>query len=144
MRREHIRAVSEWRKGPARYDCVFVNSNPELEGMRGLDVVQVLLFFSFEFQNQFYPCALVRWFSRIGDEPDEDTGMWRVESELDSDGQPVISVIHLDCIFRAAHLIGVCGHQFLPRNLYLHQSLDVFRAFYVNKFIDHHAFEIAF
>jgi hypothetical protein len=78
MHREHFRATPSWRRGPARYDCVFVNSHPELGGMRGLDVVRILLLFSFSFKGVTYPCAFVRWFSTIGEEHDEDTGMWMV------------------------------------------------------------------
>jgi hypothetical protein len=144
MRREYIRATPSWRRGPPRYDCIFLNSNPDLEGMRGLDVVRVLLFFSFEYRGKKYPCALVRWYLHIGDEPDEDTGMWVVQPESDGDGQPVVSIIHLDCVVRAAHLIGVYGGDFIPRDLHLHESLDFFPLFYVNKFGDHHAFAIAF
>ena len=132
-----------WRRGPPRYDCVFLNSDPNLEGMRGLDIVRIQVLFSFEFGGKRYPCALVRWFSRIGDATDEDTGMWIVQPELDDD-QPVVSVIHLDCVVRAAHLIGVYGSKSIPRDLTFHDSLDAFISFYVNKFIDHHAFSIAF
>jgi hypothetical protein len=67
-----------------------------------------------------------------------------VEPEMDDNHLPVTSVIHVDCIFRAAHLIGVYGQHFLPKTLKFHHSLDVFFLFYVNKYIDHHAFEIAF
>jgi hypothetical protein len=143
MRREHIRATPSWRKGPPRYDCVFLNSDPDLAGMLGLDVVRVLLFFSFKFRNVSYPCAFVSWYSRLGDEPDENTGMWKVEPEVDVNGSPVVSVIHLDCVLRAAHLIGVYGEDFISADLKEFQSLDTFRTFYVNKFADHHAFEIA-
>ena len=142
MRREHIRATSSWRQGPARYDCAFVNSRPELEGMRGLDVVRILLFFSFEFETVTYPCALVHWFSLVDEERDEDTGMWMVQPDVE-DGSLAVSVIHLDCIFRAAHLLPIYGNNPIPRNISLHNSLDAFAAFYVNKYIDHHAFEIA-
>ena len=45
MRREHIRAVNSWRKGPSRYDTIFVNTEPSTEGMRGLNVARVQLFF---------------------------------------------------------------------------------------------------
>ena len=45
MCQECIRAVPSWRKGPAHYDCVFLNSNPDVPGMLGMDVVQVHLFF---------------------------------------------------------------------------------------------------
>ena len=74
MHREHIRATPSWRRGPPRYDCVFVNSHPDLEGMHGLDVVRVVLFFSFPYKGITYPCAFVRWFSIIGEERDEETG----------------------------------------------------------------------
>ena len=53
-------------------------------------------------------------------------------------------VIHLDTIVRASHLIGVYGDRFLPRGISFHNSLDVFDTFYVNKYIDHHTFEIAY
>jgi hypothetical protein len=142
MRREHLRAVPSWRKGPPRYDCALVNSNPDLEGMQGLDVVWIFLLFSFEFDGRKYPCALVHWFKRIGDEPDEDTGQWMVEPEVDADGERVFSIIHLDCILRAAHLLPIYGPDFIPKNLRFYHSLDAFLVFYVSKFADHHAFEI--
>lgn len=138
MRRERIRSMPSWRGGPCRHDCVFVETDPDAEGMRGLDVGRVRLFFSFKFQGKFYPCALVQWFSRIGDEADEDTGMWIIKPD------PTLSVVHLDTILRAAHLIGVYGTQVMPKNLSHSQSLDIFRAYYVNKYIDHQSFEIAF
>ena len=144
MHREHIRATPSWRRGPARYDCVFVNSRPELEGMRGLDVVRILLLFSFPFKGITYPCALVHWFSIIGEEPDEDTGMWMVRPAATEDGQPEVSVIHLDCVFRAAHLLPIYGDIPAPDNVSLYNSLDAFAGFYVNKYADHHAFEIAY
>jgi hypothetical protein len=141
MHREHIRAVPMWRNSSCRYDCAFVNRNSDLAGMKGMDVVRILLFFSFNFSGTTYPCALVRWFTIIGDEPDEDTGMWIVQPEVNQDGLPVISIIHLDCVVRAAHLIGVFGNTPIPKTLLFSQSLDSFKFFYVNKFIDHHAFK---
>jgi hypothetical protein len=33
MRREHIRAVLSWRRGPGRYDCAFINTDDTQEGM---------------------------------------------------------------------------------------------------------------
>ena len=142
MHWEHIHAVPSWRNGPPRYDCAFVNSHPDLSGMRGLDVVHILLFFSITSGGVVYPCALVHWFSCIHEERDEDTGMWMVQPELD-DGMPVTTVIHLDCIFRAAHLIPIYGNAVVPATISHHNSLDAFAAFYVNKYADHHAFEIA-
>jgi hypothetical protein len=144
MRREWIRATPSWRGGPPRFDCIFACTDPSAEGMRGLDVARIRLFFSLNFEDVSYPCALVHWFSRIGDGPDEDTGMWMVEPDFDVNGSPLVAVIHLDTIYRAAHLIGVCGEHSLPRGFSFKHSLDTFRSFYVNKFADHHAFEIAF
>jgi hypothetical protein len=78
MRCECIRVVPSWRRGPSRYDYVFINTDPSSEGMHGLSVAWVRLFFSFKFCSLNYPCALVHWFVYVGDEPDEDTGMWVV------------------------------------------------------------------
>lgn len=145
MRREHIRVAQSWRKGPPRYDCVFVVTDETAEGMRSLDVARVRLLFSFTYAGTFYPCALVHWFSRVGDDPDEDTGLWMVEPDCDTvDGSPHAAVIHLDTVLRAAHLIGVYGSEILPKNLSAADSLDAFRSFYVNKFVDNHAFQIAY
>ncbi|CDO78171.1 hypothetical protein BN946_scf184918.g2 [Trametes cinnabarina] len=145
MHRERIRSVASWRGGPARRDCVYVAQDNDLPGFRGLLVARVRLFFSFRFQGVVYPCALVSWFSAVGDEPDEDTGMWRVTPDLDAAShQPIMDIIHLDSIIRGAQLIGVAGADFVPYNLTPSHSLDVFREFYVNKYADHHAHEIAF
>jgi hypothetical protein len=98
MQLEYIRATSSWQKGPPHYDCVFVNTDPALEGLRGLKVARVCLFFSFKFRNTTYPCALVHWMSQIGDRPNEETGMWVVEPNFNADGSRFVSVIHLDAI----------------------------------------------
>ncbi|KAG1805024.1 uncharacterized protein HD556DRAFT_1429137 [Suillus plorans] len=143
MRYERIRAVDTWRNGPGRYDCVFISTDPTVEGMRGFDIAQVRLFFSFKHNGVHYPCAFVHWFKHVHDSPDENTGMWVVEPETREDGTRFASVIHLDCIFRAAHLMPVFGHEFVPTYLSYTQTLDAFRTYYVNKYIDHQAFEIA-
>jgi hypothetical protein len=142
MRREQIRAVPSWRKGPPRYDCVLLSEDPDIAGMPGMSVVRVLLFFSFSFSGKTYPCALVHWYTKFGNGPDRDTGQWIVQPEFDPAGDPVVSIIHLDCVIRAAHLIGIFGENFVPKDLRFHQTLDAFNAFYVNKFIDHHAFDL--
>ena len=144
MQSQRIHSCRSWQNGPARHDCVFAEKDPTLSGFRGLYIAQVILFFSFTYRGQLYPCALVRWFTPIGDEPCESTGMWMVEPELDDDGERVISVIHLDSIMRAAHLIPVYGEKFIPYNLKHTDSLIAFSAYYVNKFSDYHAYEIAY
>jgi hypothetical protein len=144
MRRERIRAVNSWRKGPGRYDTILVNTDPSVEGMRGLDVARMQLFFSFSHDGIEYPCALVHWFSHVGDLPDVDTGMWVVKPDISDDGENLISIIHLDTIVRACHLIPLFGPQRVSRALSFTDTLDTFTHFYVNKYVDHHAFEVAF
>jgi len=145
MHRQRIRATLQWRlSGAPRYDCIFVEKDSTLPGMRGLLTAQVLLFFSFSYCSITYPCALVQWFQPVGGAPCLDTGLWVVEPELDRHGRRVQSVIHLDCILSAAHLIGVAGTHFIPRDLKYTHSLSAFKAFYVNKYANHHAHEIAF
>jgi hypothetical protein len=141
MRRERIRAVKSWRNGPGRYDTIFVNTDSSADGMRGLDVARVRLFFSFSHDGVEYSCALVRWFSRVGDSPDDHTGMWVVQP--DDDGSPP-SIIHLDSVVRAAHLLPVFGPERVSTTLSFTDTLDRFTRFYVNKFVDHHTFETVF
>ena len=53
MHCEHIWATSLWQNGPARYDCVLINSNSESEGVQGFDVAHVFLFFLFSMEIRF-------------------------------------------------------------------------------------------
>ena len=144
MRREHIRATTSWRKGPARYDCVLVNAYPDVHGARGFEIARVFLFFSFRHQDNEYSCALVQWFSFVGLEPHEDTGFWLVEPDVNADtGEPHIAVIHLDSIYRAVHLMPAhLNTNFIDLSITMHTSLDTFKLFYVNNFVDHHAFAV--
>lgn len=145
MQRQRIHSCRSWYNGPARHDCVFAEKDPSLPGFQGLYVAQVILFFSITYCGQLYPCALVRWFAPISNEPCKSTGMWMVEPELDDDSsERLVSVIHLDSIMRAAHLIGVYGSQDIPHHLKHTDSLVAFSAYYVNKFSDYHAYEIAY
>lgn len=144
MHRERIRSTESWSKGPERRDCVFV-VHSDLPGMRGMDIAQVKLLFTVQPRRRVvYPCALVSWFSVIGDEPCPDTGMWRVEPDFDINGDPLMSVVHLEAILRGAHLIGIANDEFLPHQLKHTDSLTSFRTFYVNRFIDYHAHEVIF
>ncbi|KAJ7246229.1 hypothetical protein C8J57DRAFT_1523787 [Mycena rebaudengoi] len=144
MYRERIRAVRSWRGGAARKDCVFVEQDPEQRGFRGMHAARVLAFLSLEKSGMKYPCALVTWFSAIGDEPCPDVGMWMVEPDLDANGEREMSIIHLDTVLRAAHLIPIYGDEPVSRHFKHTQSLDLFAAFYINKYADHHSHEIAF
>jgi hypothetical protein len=144
MRRESIRSNPIWRGYLPRHDTVFIERDPTLPGIRGCDVVRLLALFSFVWKEESYPCALVRWFTYVADEPDEVTGMWVVRPDYNADGSPAIGIIHLDSVLRAAHLIPVFGDNPMPiaSELRPENSLDVFRAFYINRYIDYHAFEI--
>ncbi|KAI9069591.1 hypothetical protein FKP32DRAFT_1559404, partial [Trametes sanguinea] len=142
MRREIIRAAPEWRKRSSRFDCVFVNRSNDLPGLLGMNVARVRLFFAFRYQSRRYECALVHWFKRIADVVDEDTGMWLVEPSFVNRRTPLLSVIHLDTIVRGAHLIGATVGDRVPQGTESHNSLDKFKTFYVNKYVDHHAFEL--
>ncbi|KAG2133624.1 uncharacterized protein EDB93DRAFT_1093202 [Suillus bovinus] len=62
---------------------------------------------------------------------------------LGTNNAPVYNIIHIDSIYRMAHLIPVYGRRFLYHNINLHNLYDSFRTFYVNKYADHHAFELA-
>ncbi|KAJ6611875.1 hypothetical protein B0H10DRAFT_1951013 [Mycena sp. CBHHK59/15] len=55
MLREHIRAVHSWHGGTPRYDCVFIEGDPELPGFRGLIAARVLLF----------PTSACGWYSQM-------------------------------------------------------------------------------
>ncbi|KAJ7920239.1 hypothetical protein B0H13DRAFT_2249700 [Mycena leptocephala] len=88
MHHECIRATKSWYRGPPRYDCVFIEHDPEAAGFRGLHAACVRLFFRFKFRGVDYPCALIHW--------------------------PSLAVVHLDTILQGAHLIGMAGKDFIP------------------------------
>ncbi|KAI1782777.1 hypothetical protein LXA43DRAFT_1137866, partial [Ganoderma leucocontextum] len=152
MHREHIRATPSWRKGPPRYDCVFVGADPSQRGFQSLLAARVRLFFSFRLcipwidpnVLQDMSCAVVEWFSAVDNEPDEETGLWVVEPDLDIDGARVLDVIDVKTIFRSAHLIPVFGEHPVPPYMKFSDSLDSYRAYYVNRYADHHAHEEIF
>jgi hypothetical protein len=148
MHREWIRATPSWQNGAGRYDCVFIDREPEVDGFAGLFVARVKQFLSFVIDDSGeasgnYPCALVEWFSTYGDSPCKDTGLWSVVPDRDARGRSVTSLVHIDTILRGAHLIGVAGHHLLPKTLTYDCSLNAFHRFYVNKYIDYHAHETA-
>ncbi|KDQ49560.1 hypothetical protein JAAARDRAFT_186918 [Jaapia argillacea MUCL 33604] len=144
MYRERIRSNPNWRGEYARYDTVLVETNAGLPGMSGLVVGRVKLFFALSHLGKRYPCALVEWLERVGDEPDELTGMWIVKPEYLGNGRRSMAVVHIDCIARSTHLIGVYGSGFLPEDFHFSFTLDAFRSYYVNKYGDHHSHQFVF
>ena len=144
MRREHIRACPLWRNTWARNDCVFISADSDLEGMQGLEVARVICFFSFRYRGDVYPCALIHWFDKVGDCADEETGMWIVRPSVYEDDSRNLAVVHIDTVYRAAHLIPNYGSEFIPGHIKFYHSYDAFLSYYVNKYADHHSFETAF
>lgn len=143
MRQEFIRATRSWRKGVSRYDCMFYKGNaPNPHGMRNLQVVRARLFFRFGYRNKLYSCALVHWFRTLGNEPDGDTGMWKIEPIFDGEGKPRTTVVAVRDLVRAAHILPVFDSTFVEEGLTFNQTLDKFKLFYVNKFIDHDSFRL--
>ncbi|KIO01474.1 hypothetical protein M404DRAFT_28773 [Pisolithus tinctorius Marx 270] len=126
MHCEHIRSCPMWRNEGPCFNCIFVVTDPEAEGT-------------------LHPCAVVCWFNRMGDGPDKATGMWIICPSYNAHNVPHIAIIHINVIYHAAHLIPVyAAHNINTRDIKPHDSYDTFNSFYVNKFADHHAFEIAF
>jgi len=72
--------------------------------------------------------------------------MWIVKPEMIGSGQISASVIPIDSILRGVHLIPAFGGSALPQDNLVGPSnaLDLFDAFYVNKYVDHHSHEILF
>jgi hypothetical protein len=111
--------------------------------MSGYALARVLHLFSFNFAGEDFPLALVWWYTLSDDARDETTGMWMVEREY-RDNAPHFAVVHVDTFLRAAHLLPVFGQTRAPRSLddTSYKTLDAYPFFYVNRFADHHAFEI--
>jgi hypothetical protein len=70
-------------------------------------------------------------------------GMWVVQPDNNANGSPAVRVIHLYSVLHTAHLMPVFGNCFIPHGLTPDHTLDVFQLFYVNKYINYHAFELA-
>ncbi|KAI5995418.1 hypothetical protein EDD15DRAFT_2195444 [Pisolithus albus] len=140
----HLPVFTVWHQGPAQYDTIFVSTDDTFNGMLSMEIARMLCFFSFIYTNgRTYSCALIHWFDRIADEPDKLTGMWMVRPSFMGNGSKNLSVIHLDSIVRSTHLLPIFGCEQVPRAVNFHNSLDIYRGFYVNRFADYHAFELA-
>lgn len=137
MYHERIHSNPLWQGQYEWRDIVFVETNADLPGMRGMVIAQVLLFFSIKFHNKYLPCVLVHWLVSQDVESDAKTGLWLVKLEFEGN-QHTLAVIYLNTVARGAHLLPVYGSSFLPEDFHFSQLLDVFRAFFVNSYINHH------
>lgn len=148
MYRERIRATLTWNRGESsipRHDCVLVQVCPEGDGFRSTQAARVRLLFSIKHENKVIPCALVEWYETLSDAPDEAVGMWVVKPEYTANRQRrVATVVHLDSIVRGIHLIPVYRKQQVSRKHSYSTTLDDFKRFYINKYIDYHSFETVY
>ncbi len=159
MRKETIHAVKSWQGGPSRFDTVLVKLGPEdqeLESdadkplVKSFTIACTRLFFSFHHNHASHACALVHDYDVVNPSPDENTGMAIVKRAMWG-SKPRAQVIPLDNIFWAVHLIPVFkllksgqNNMTIPRG-HKHKSMlddKRFTQFYINKYIDHHTFEI--
>ena len=123
---------------------VFVNTDDGREGMLGMHVAWVLCLFVLPCTDGLsYPCALIHWFDYIAEDPDELTGMWMVKPSLANRTRD-LTVIHINTIVRATHLIPIFGRECVLPFVTFHNSLDTYHSFYINHFVDHHVFELSF
>ena len=141
MHRQIIRSTPSWHQKDPRYDCVLVVEDQDKPGMRGMIVGRVRTFLSFSYDDTVYPCALIDRFKQVGQGPDPITGMWRVQPEIVGSRHQQ-SIVHIDTILRNVHLIPVFGTGFIPHRVHYSNSLDIFSLYYVNKYADHHLFEV--
>jgi hypothetical protein len=144
MCRERIQSIPKWRNSSGRYDTVLIRHSGARTVLSGFTIGQVHLFFSYIYSGECHACTLVHdW--EVGEEPDPDTGFWVVWRSY-SGSCPHAHVIALNDILRAVHLIPVYkGHRHsIDWTLHFSETLDNhdFHRFYVNHYIDHHAFEI--
>jgi len=140
MKHELIRSTPDFH-GKPRHDTVFVVLDESQPGMDGMEIGQVLLFFSFHYHQKEFSCALIHWYVR-DDEPDTDTEMWTVQLECDRRGIPTVQVIEVETIARTTHLLPIYGSSRVPDDFSHHDALDSFYSFFVNHFIDNHAHEL--
>jgi hypothetical protein len=82
--------------------------------------------------------VLMNWFILVDKGPERVTGMWVVEPETIAGWTP-LQIIHLEAIARGSYLLPEFGEGFLEEGFSFIDTLDAFKTFYVNSYIDHHA-----
>ncbi|KAF9226131.1 hypothetical protein BS17DRAFT_794398 [Gyrodon lividus] len=106
---------------PARYDTVLVDMDNSTNSINGMDVAR---------------------YKHIGSQPNDITGLWMVHPSFEDDGSRELSVIHLNSILRAVHLLPMFGNSNpIHPAVTFDNSLNTFKGYYMNKFADHHSFE---
>lgn len=141
--RERIRATPARQGSTAapRRDCVLVAMDSATSGFPSMQVACARLFLSIYHLNKHIPCALVDLFVTEGNHPDPVTGLWVVKPQYSANNRPSSSIVHLDSVLRGIHLLPVHKRRTVPGTKSYSRTLDSYRKFYVNKYIDYHAFE---
>ncbi|KAH9923725.1 uncharacterized protein BXZ73DRAFT_91410 [Epithele typhae] len=148
MHSEIIRCTPNWMRREPRYDTVLVQVDEEDDVMHGLAVARLCKLFSLNTDYFLHECALVEWFDFVSDAPDELTGMWVVKLLVHGVSKPEmnhnhrsVDIIPLDSIVHSCHLIPYYGTKSL-KNWRHYNTLDAFKWYYVNSYIDYHTFQI--
>ena len=136
--------VRDTRQGSttaSRHDSVLVATDSATSGFSSMQVACVRLFLSVHHLHKSIPCALVNWFITEGNRPDPVMGMWVVKPQYTANNRPTSSIIHLNSILRGIHLLPIHKKRMVAQGQTYSRSLDSYKQFYVNKYIDYHAFE---
>jgi len=72
--------MPSWQGHEQQHDCTFVITDDSQPGMKGINIVRVLLFFSFDYNRVVYSCAVMEWFETVG--LDYVTGLWVVRPNV--------------------------------------------------------------
>jgi len=142
LHRERIRSIPSFHGG-RRYDTVFVELDASKEGLLGMVVARIHLFFSFLYRGKYHFCALVHWYIRESDEQDEDTGMWSVHLErIRPGGVKLCWMLSM----QNQLFVGLTSFLYMvtlefPRGLIILMRC-VYKSFFVNHFADHHTNEL--
>ncbi|EMD31631.1 hypothetical protein CERSUDRAFT_78076 [Gelatoporia subvermispora B] len=132
MHREHIRATPSWYRGPSQFDCVYLKRDVSQPGLAGLDVARGRDINAPSFiDTKWLTPRLTR-----------RRGMWIVKPDTGPGGRQNLGVVPIRSILRAAHLMPRFGRSAVSREVTAYNSLDAYKRFYVNRYIDHHAFEV--
>jgi len=78
----------------------------------------------------------------MGYEGVDCTTMWEVRLECDRRNRPLIEVISVNSIIRAARLLPIYRQSRVPEQFSHAQTLDRYKSFFVNHFSDHHTHEL--
>ena len=140
MKCECIHAVGHWWKGLGCYDMLFINThhdNVDLIHLHGGSWPWGGSCAPFLFIHSWWSEISMHWVSCTTDTLSDITGMHVVEPDCLPDGRPVTVVVHLNTVFRVVHLLPI-----FSKHQHHEQTLDLFSEFYINRYIDYHAFEV--